>query len=227
MEERPLALSDISDEELEAAIRQGVLEQYGAHGYLVTKEDGEEDLDKNVLHEAIYGAVREAVVRMPKERSEVALTKGGLTKRVFPNAPGAHDEWDELDRVQRGVWEELVKVAWNPTNPNFSGPIQRIVGARDDKLVLIRTKTTIDGTPGTDCVYVTASEELIFEDFVAPLKNSVRKAAERLAKNSAMVSVRNKQLAERARREVDSGMKAAGVLARSTLELMSGSSESA
>src|SRR5204862_499957 len=124
--------------------------------------------------------------------------------------------------VRRGVSEELVKETWNPTNPNFSGPVQRIVGSRDDKLILIRTRTTIDGTPGQDCVYLTASEELIFSDFVGPLKDSVRKAAERLAKNAAMVSVRNKQLAQKAGREVDSGMRAAASLAKSTLELMSG-----
>jgi hypothetical protein len=221
-EESSLAFDDAFEE----AVEEGVLEAYRAEGYVKTLDDGEEVLDKTALHEAVYQVVREAKVKTPKERSEIALTRGALTKRVFPSAPGAREEWDELDAVQQAVWEQLVKDAWNPTNPNFSGPIQRMVGARDEKVLLIRTKTTVDGTPGMDCVYVTASEELIFEDFVAPLKNSVRKAAERLAKNAAMVSRRNKQLAERASREVDSGMKAAAGLAKSTLELMSGTSES-
>jgi hypothetical protein len=212
--------------ELEEAIQAGVFEAYVAEGYVETTDDGDEVVDKSALHEAIYGAVGEARVNSPKERSEKARTKGELAKRVFSKHPGAYTPWDELDEVQQGVWEQLVKDAWNPTNPNFSGPVQRLVGARDSKLVLIRTKTTIDGTPGMDCVYVTASEELIFSDFVAPLKNSVRKAAERLAKNAAMVSTRNKELAERSGREVDSGMKAAQQLAKSTLELMSGTSES-
>lgn len=213
-------------DELREAIEEGVLEAYRAEGYVTSNDDGDEIPDKTALHEAIYRVVRTAKVDSPTQKSEIALTKGELTKRVFSNAPGAHDEWDELDEVQRGVWEQLVKDAWNPTNPNFSGPIQRLVGARDAKFVLIRTKTTLDGTPGMDCVFVTASEELIFDDFVAPLKNSVRKAAERLAKNAAMVSGRNKELATRVGREVDSGMKAAASLARSTLELMSGTSES-
>lgn len=81
---------------------------------------------------------------------------------VFPNTPGANDEWDELDSVQRGVWEQVVKDCWNPTNPNFSGPVQRLVGERDDKLVLIKTKTTVGGKPSVDVVYLTALEELIF-----------------------------------------------------------------
>ncbi len=214
----------LDPEALEAAVAQGVFDAYREAGYVETGNSGEETVDKSALHEAVHRVLREgAVVKTPKERSEVALTKGELTKRVFPNAPGAHDEWDELDLVRRGVWEELVKDTWNPTNPNFSGPVQRLVGDRDDKLLLIRTRTTIDGTPGQDCVYLTASEELIFSDFVGPLKDSVRKAAERLAKNAAMVSVRNKQLAQKASREVDSGMRAAASLAKSTLELMSGS----
>lgn len=216
----------LADEDLAEAIEQGVCEAYRAEGYVSADEDGDEVVDKTALHEAVYGVVREAEVKSPKEKSEKALTRGDLAKQVFPKAPGARNEWDELDEIQRAVWEELVKQAWNPTNPNFSGPVQRIVGARDNKLVLIRTKTTFDGTPGMDCVYVTANEELIFADFVAPLKNSVRKAAERLAKNAAMISVRNKELATKAGREVDSGMKAAAGLAKSTLELMSGTSES-
>lgn len=217
---------DLEEVDLEETIKEAVFEAYRAEGYVATDDDGDEVLDKTALHEAVYRVVREAEVKSPREKSEKALTRGDLAKRVFSKAPGANNEWDELDEIQRAVWEELVKQAWNPTNPNFSGPVQRIVGARDSKLVLIRTKTTFDGTPGMDCVYVTASEELIFSDFVAPLKNSVRKAAERLAKNAAMISVRNKELAAKAGREVDSGMKAAAGLAKSTLELMSGTSES-
>ncbi len=211
---------------LEEAVALGVLEAYRTEGYISKNDDGDDVPDKAALHEAVYSAVRHARVRTSMERSEKALTRGPLTKQVFPNAPGAQDEWDALDEVQRLVWEQLVKDVWNPTNPNYSGPVQRLIGERDDKLVLIRTKTTIDGTPGMDCVYVTSDEELIFADFVGPLKASVRRAAERLAKNAAMISVRNKELAAKASREVDSGMKAAAQLAKSTLQLMSGETES-
>lgn len=212
-------------EAFKAAVAEGVFDAHRVAGYVLKDDDsGEESIDKAALHESIYRSIREmAVVKASKDRSEVALAKGQLAKLVFPDAPGAHDEWDELDPVQRAVWAALVVIAWNPTNPNFSGPVQRIVGERDEKLILIRTRTTIDGTPGQEAVYLTALEELIFSDFVGPLKDSVRKAAERLAKNAAMVSVRNKQLAHKASREVDSGMRAAATLAKSTLELMSGS----
>ena len=211
--------------DLAEQIEEGVHAAFRVEDLLKVDADGTEVLDKAALHERIYVAVQDAVVERPKERTEKALTKGLLAKRVFPNAPGAKDEWDELTDVQRLVWEKLVTIAWNPTNPNFSGPVQRLVGSRDDKMVLIRTRTTVDGTPEMDCVYLTASEELIFTDFVGPLKNSVRKAAERLAKNAAMISGRNKALAAKADREVDAGMKAASQLARSTLALMSGASE--
>lgn len=214
----------LSADELET-VAEGVTEQYRVAGYVRTDGDGAEALDKAALHEAIYQAVREARVSTMTERSEKSLTKGTLAKRVWPNAPGAHDEWDDLDEIQQAVWEELVTQAWNPTNPNFSGPVQRLVGERERKSILIRAKTTIDGTPDQDIVYLTSAEELIFTDFVAPLKNSVRKAAEKLAKNAAMISTRNKELAAKAEREVDSGMKNAASLAKSTLALMSGASE--
>lgn len=216
----------LDEEELQEAIAEGVYEAYRAHRYVKVDDEGEEVLDKTALHEAIYHAVKGAIIEDPKERSEKALTRGNLAKKVFPYTPGAHDEWDELDPVQKGVWEQVVKDAWNPTNPNHSGPVQRLVGERDDKLVLVKTKTTVDGSPGVDVVYVTASEELIFTDFIGPLKSSVRRAADRLAKNAALVSTRNNELATKAGREVDSGMKAATSLAKSTLELMSGTSES-
>ena len=208
--------------DLDEAIKSAVDDAYRAEGYVKTEADGEEVIDKkSALHEAIYRAVKGAVVKEEAERSEKALTKGQLAKLVFPSAPGATSKWDELDLVQQEAWKILVSNAWNPTNPNFSGPVQRLVGARDRKLVLIRTRTTVGGTPGVDCVYLTSSEELIFYDFVTPLKSSVRRAAERLAKNAAMVSTRNKELTERTGREVDSGMKAATKLAQSTLELES------
>lgn len=216
----------MEQEQLDLEIERGVLEAYRTEGYVKTTEDDEEVVDKTALHEAIYRAVREARVNTLKERPDKSLTKGALTQRVFPNAAAVNATWEELGEVEQGVWEQLVKDAWNPTNPNFSGPVQRMVGDRDDKLILIRTKTALDGTPDQDIVYVTASEELIFTDFVGPLKNSVRRTAEKLAKNSAMISTRNKQLSERAGREVDSGMKNASQLAKSTLALMSGASES-
>jgi hypothetical protein len=166
---------EIEGADLDEAIKEAVLEAYAAHGYVTTDEDGEQEPDKPALHEAIYKAVRKhALVDDAKDKSDKALTRGDLAKLVFPNASGADGEWDELDEIQQGVWEQLVKDEWNPTNPNFSGPVQRIVGDRDDKLVLIRAKTTVNGTTGTEIVYVTELEELIFTDVVGPLKNSVR-----------------------------------------------------
>jgi hypothetical protein len=224
IEDLPLGMSEA---DFEAAVEEGVFEAYRANGYVKENEDGDIVVDKAALHEALYRALKSSGnVRTPDEKSDKALTHGSLAKTVFAETPGAKGEWDELDPVQRAVWEQVVKDAWNPTNPNFSGPVQRLVGERDAKLVLIRTKTTVDGSPGVDVVYLTSNEELIFADFIGPLKSSVRRAADRLAKNAALVSTRNKELSAKAAREVDHGMKAAAALAKSTLELESGSSES-
>lgn len=217
----------MDESEFKLAVGEGVFEAYRANGYVTTNGEGDEVVDKSHLHDAIYRALKSsAVVRTPDEKSDKALTHGTLAKQVFPETPGAKDEWDQLDEVQQAVWTQLVKEAWNPVNPNYSGPVQRLVGERDPKLVLIKAKTTVDGSPGVDVVYVTSNEELIFTDFIAPLKATVRRAADRLAKNAALVSTRNKEMGGRAAREVDSGMKAAAQLAKSTLELMSGSNES-
>jgi hypothetical protein len=224
IEDLPLGMDE---SEFRLAVEEGVFEAYRANGYVKTNEEGDEVVDKTALHEAIYRALKSSgIVRVPDEKSDKSLTHGSLAKRIFAETPGANDEWDQLDPVQRGVWEQVVKDAWNPTNPNYSGPVQRLVGERDAKLVLIRTKTTVDGSPGVDVVYLTSNEDLIFADFIGPLKSSVRRAADRLAKNAALVSTRNKELSAKAAREVDHGMKAAATLAKSTLELMSGSSES-
>jgi hypothetical protein len=218
---------DMNEADFEAAVEEGIFGAYRANGYVVTNGEGEEVVDKSLVHDAIYGAIKSsAVIRTPDEKSEKALAHGTLAKRVFPETPGANDEWDEIGPVEQAVWTQLVKEAWNPVNPNHSGPIQRLAGERDPHLVLIKTKTTVDGSPGVDVVYLTKNEDLIFADFIAPLKASVRRAADRLAKNAALVSTRNKEMAAHAAREVDSGMKAAAQLAKSTLELMSGSSES-
>lgn len=222
--ELPLGMDEA---DFEAAVEEGVFEAYRANGYVGINVDGEEFVDKSKMHDAIHGALKSsAVVRTPDEKSDKALTHGTLTKKVFAETPGANDEWDELGPVEKAIWEQLVKDAWNPVNPNYSGPVQRLLGERDPHLVLIKAKTTVHGSPGVDVVYLTKNEELIFADFLSPLKASVRRAADRLAKNAALVSTRNKEMAPKAAREVDSGMKAAAQLAKSTLELMSGSSES-
>src|SRR4051812_15798332 len=181
-------VQDLDEDALQEAIDEGVFEAYRLNGYTKTNDEGGEVPDPTALHEAIYAALKTAVVKDTREKSETALTHGDLAKKVFPKTPGANDEWDELEPVQQAVWEQVVKNAWNPTNPNFSGPVQRLVGERDDKLVLIKTKTTVGGKPSVDVVYLTALEELIFDDFIAPLKSSVRRAAERLAKNAALVA---------------------------------------
>ena len=217
----------MDESEFKLAVEEGVFEAYRANGYVKINDEGDEVVDKSAMHEAIYRVLKSSgIVRTPDEKSDKALTHGVLAKNIFAETPGANDEWDHLDLVQRAVWEQVVKDAWNPTNPNYSGPVQRLVGERDAKLVLIKTKTTVDGSPGVDVVYLTSNEELIFADFIGPLKSSVRRAADRLAKNAALVATRNKELSAKAAREVDSGMKAAASLAKSTLELMSGSSES-
>lgn len=220
------SMTDLDEDQFQEAVEQGVFEAYRIHEYVKVDDEGDEALDKTALHQAIYKAVSGAIVNDPKERSERSLTRGDLAKKVFPHTPGSKDEWDQLDPVQKEVWEKVVRDAWNPTNPNYSGPVQRLVGERDDKTVLVKTKTTVGGTPSVDVVYLTSSEELIFSDFIGPMKSSVRRAAERLAKNAALVSSRNNDLAAKASREVDSGMKAAASLAKSTLDLMSGTSGS-
>src|SRR4051812_11790319 len=111
IQDQPLGMDEA---DFEAAVEEGVFEAYRANGYVSTNGEGDDVVDKSQVHDAIYRALQSgAVVRTPDEKSDKALTHGTLAKKVFPETPGANDEWDELDAVQRTVWTQIVKEVWN------------------------------------------------------------------------------------------------------------------
>ena len=59
----------LDEEALQEAIEEGVAEAYRSHGYMKETDEGDEAPDKTALHEAIYSAVKGAIVNEPKERS--------------------------------------------------------------------------------------------------------------------------------------------------------------
>src|SRR6266545_5865330 len=124
IEDLPL---DMDESEFKLAVEEGVFEAYRVNGYVKTNDEGDEVVDKTALHEAIYRVLKSSgIVRTPDEKTDKALTHGALAKKIFAETPGANGEWDQLDLIQRAVWTQVVKDAWNPTNPNYSGPVQRL-----------------------------------------------------------------------------------------------------
>lgn len=207
-----------------AEVEKGVFDAFADAGY-VTGEGDEQERSMAALTDAAYAAIRKAVVSEKGERSRNALTKGGLCSKLFPNVPGAEPgTTDVLDNLQRAVWNELVRIVWSLTNPNVTGAVQKLLTARDPSFILVRTKIT-PAHAWEWGVYVTEDVDLILSDFCLPLKEKVRLVSETLAKNLAMVSERKPEMKATLTKELDSGMKAATNLAKSTLALTTGSSD--
>jgi hypothetical protein len=204
--------------DLAAQIQEGVFNVFD-DAELLLDDDGDGDvrgIDKPKLRLAIYEHVIEARVQTKADRRAKAITKGALTLLVLPNADD-----DASDDVGRKVYDELMRLVWNETNPNQTGFIQNLVGeVTDDNglgYVLVRTKVSVKGNP-MDAVYVTSDFDRIAEDFTSPLGAAVTRAAKKYATNASML-IRRGQDAKKVRRGLDSAMNHATVLAASTVDL--------
>ena len=201
--------------ETTAQIDEGILDALEEAGYL-GDEDNAYAVDRAKLRLAIFDRVAESKAHTKAERREHALTKGGLTKLVIPNADD-----EASDEVGRKVYDGLVRLVWNEVNPNQSSQIQKLVGEITDEeglgYVLVRTKVSLQGNP-LDAVYVTTSLLLIADDFTSPLGQSVTRAAKRYAANAAMLIQRG-QDAKQVRKGLDLAMKNAEALAGSMVDL--------
>lgn len=206
------ATADLSEQE---QVERGVYLAYVAQGYV---SGDPPEVDKESLFMATYSIVRAAVVETKRERGTKAVTRGHLMATLFPSVPGpGTDEY--ATEVGERIWKEVEQSIWNYVKPDHTAKFQKALGAEGGGLVLCRTKIDVDGNP-VDAAYVTGNPDLILLDFAAPLKQGVRRAAERMAKNLAMVSNRKPEMARTLTREVDSGMEAASSLARSSLALL-------
>lgn len=216
--------ANLSVEEFMARMNAAEFAAWRAEGY-TKRVEGEEQFDPTAFTFAVFEVVSNAYVKVKKEKASKALTFGALAVRVFPNHPVADGKFDDLGLVEQKVWSErLLRSVKNAVQPNHSGKVQKLVGDKTDGLILVQGDVEHDGDI-VRAVYVTDAEELIFTDFTQPLKDSVRRASEKLAKNLAMVSTRQPQLAPKATEELAIGMSTATNHAKALLALTTGNTD--
>lgn len=214
---------------LDAIANEQIFAAYKEHGFTVQAPDGEELVDHSLVREEVIALLCENPVTSTADRKINAVTKHALAAHLFPSVPAqGSDEYEAGGAVAAKVWKALLDQTWRATDPKHKSPGQKLLGERGDGLVLVRAKVPVgDGMKISmaDAAYVTTDEESLVKDFVAPFRDAVNAAAEELAKNLGMAVERNPALAERLTREVESGMKTATNLARSTLALSTGNDD--
>lgn len=153
-------------------------------------EDG--NPSEPIMKERVYQQMLDScVVNSKAERSRKALTKGQLYTRAFPNGPGADEAGvDDLDEVDRAVFERLSSDVWGLTQTGRTGSIQRRLESDESTLVLCRTKVHRP-TDKLLAVYLTDNEALIMEDAVDKEIKSWVSRASRLRKDLDMILSRH------------------------------------
>ena len=214
---------DLSAQEQLVLMAQAEHAAYKAEGY-VKIVAGEEEIDSAAFHESLYEVMCDAYVASKKEKFAKALTFGEVAMRTFPSHLVSQGKETELDDLGRIVWNDyVVRKVRNAVSASHTGKVQQLVGQRDDGLVLVQGEIIRKGDT-LRAVYLTDNETLIFTDFTQPLKDSVRRAADKMAKNLAMVANRRPELAARAQQELSTGMESAASYASSVLSLATKSS---
>lgn len=188
-------------------------------GYTVDDDEGDPKVEKKLIAEKVFEIVSEAKVSDPSEKNEKAITKADLVTKVFPGVTGPYDSDYGQDEMNRYVWAKCVQAAYSETSPNSTGRVQRWVGQLDGGFTMCRAKVALPNHTETDGVYITNSLECLLDDFSGPLKDSVAKAAEKLAKNLGMITNRQPQFKDKFAKELETGMKNARGSAKTALAL--------
>lgn len=193
----PLTPPSVIEQEIEARKDHAFV----AEGYVT--ESG--NPDPNAMQDAAYRVVRSRVVNSKAERADNAIGKGELCAAVFPNAPGADGNYDQLDEFDRKVWELLERDVWSLTQPKSTGALQKRLDDEDSTLVLLRP-TIRRKLIKLPVVYLTDNPSLIREDGVdKEIKAWERKAAN-LRKELDMMMRRHPELESIIRSEVNQSM---------------------
>lgn len=186
------------------------------YGYL--KPSGDE-IDKVAVASTVFGHLRDvADISDAAAREEDAQTLLDVLYVTFDELPKlGTSEYDQQDGVEREAWHKLRSLVGSTLNTNQSSKLQKMVASMGGYVLC---KTQIDrGGVLTDAWYVTSEESLIMADFTFALRDAVRKAAEKEAKNLSMVGKRKPEMAAKLIKELDASMKNATQFAKSTLAL--------
>lgn len=207
-------------------VQQRVYQAQVTESYML--DDDPEVVDQSKVRLAVLEHVLKARVDKDGQQHTKALTKRALTRLVYPSAPGASGDFGELDEYDIDAWMKLEGAVWSAVNP-YQGPIQELVGEATSRsaqgsYVLVRGEVEKDDGR-EQAVYITRVESLILADFAKPLKDKAATAATRLAKQLAIVAVRQPALAARLGKEVSTTLKGASQQAQSIYMLAAPNAE--
>jgi hypothetical protein len=204
----------IDPAELVRLVEDGVLEALDADGY--TKiENGEKVFDRPALGKAVHAQVIRARADDKDELQGKAVTKGQITKLVYPSSP----EPDPNDEVAVLVRKQLVGLVGSLIQTGRRGLVQKMVAARGEGLVMCATTVGDDEVPA---VYVTANADLIDADWATPRTARLRSLAEETAKEFNFVIEHKPEMAKRLNTKMDKGIEQAKVAAKAVLAITAG-----
>lgn len=177
--------------DLDQQVKDLVEDAQRRHGYV--DDDGMPSM--SAVREATYRILtEECLVSSKTERSKLALTRGELYFKVYPNGPGAGlVSIDELPTVERRAYDELAGDVWDLTQASRSGWLQKRLGEEDETLILCRCKIHRP-TEKMLAVYITDNENLIREDAVDKLVVSLMRRASVIRRDLDMVLTRHPKL---------------------------------
>lgn len=184
-------------------LKVAVDKAFSTEGYM--KEDGTRDYDK--MRHAAYSVISAAKVLNKRDRAAKAVTKGSLTRQVFPSLPDRDDLGDQDDpEVAEDVWTDIERRLWGEAKSDATGKLQILIGAQmGNGYVLCRTKI---GDDTTDAVYVTDDRACIEEDLVTPENKALERRLRAVVNNRTMLIYRQPQHARRWKQTFDGHLKA-------------------
>lgn len=168
-----------------AAVKAGVQTAYEAEGYITPSGVK----DTTAVRERIFEVVRPHKVLAYRDREGLAITRGEVTKEVFPGLLGP-DQFDDADDPQlaQAIWIKIDSAVWTQLQANANGPVQRLVGINmGNGYVLCRTQI---GVNSTDAVYITDNRQCIERDYLSRDNKALQAKIDLIAANREMLILR-------------------------------------
>ena len=131
-------------------LKDAVTKAYEEHEYLLSSGL----LDKPKVRERMFDALRGAKVLKLADRAAGAITRGAMTRRLFPDLVGPEGFADTEDpQLAQDTWDAIDRMIWSEAGTGAGEPLQRMVGySMGNGYVLCRTRI---GDDRTWALYVT------------------------------------------------------------------------
>jgi hypothetical protein len=217
----------LAHDEFEKAIEDRIAELFIQHNY-TAEVQGEVVPSDEALKKAASRVFRSAVVKSKTDRKTVGKSKWDAYVQLFPHGPRQSDD-ESLSEVDAVVMNRLARQVWGLTQVAPNGRVQSDLEKSDDEeeagRVLIRA-TVVRGHDPVEVAYVSANHDLLLEDSLRPELEAILRRSRRLNKHAAMLARRQPEIAARAEKAIEAGMKAAASEARIDLQLALGPGES-